>query len=418
MYDLILCVIATTKNNRLPIFQKIGYTKSKYKTKIVYLVDSDDRPDYIDEDCWFNCYGGVGHSFTCRFVEYLKNTYDEAKWFMQVDDDSCTDLDKTIELLNYSYDYEDPVVLTGSFLFQLNLPRYADRTIDTSPCFTNNLDQKLQKILLDMNTENLFVGTDDLNKYEVMPYVARGWEQSVFSCGALNKIKKYDRLQEYVLNCAKIDPEFSDQVPFVLAKLAKIPISQCFFITPTPSVEEYTAINKNGRFSHVHHICETWDQMKIFENIVEEKRVFESARDIEEYFDSYKENSEWLFFHIVDNTIKSRCLLKFVDNKQIEVMDIKFIGLVSYSSVPETPINLNESGYEFQKKQWEFDSKTNSFVITNQANQKIFFSKIRDKLYGFKTNENEVFILSKTHPLDSVFWHKSLFVGTSFARIN
>ncbi len=418
MYDLILCVIATTKNNRLPIFQKIGYTKSKHKTKIVYLVDSDDRPEYIDEDCWFNCYGGVGHSFTCRFIEYLKNTYDEAKWFMQVDDDSCTDLDKTIELLNCFYDYEDPVVLTGSFLFQLNLPRYVDRTIDTSPCFTNNVDQKLQKILLDMNIENMFIGTDNLNKYKIMPYFSRGWEQSVFSCGALNKIKKYDRLQEYVLNCAKADPEFSDQVPFVLAKLAKIPISQCFFLAPTPSVEEYTAINKNGRFSHVHHICDCWDQIEVFEKIIEEKKVFESAEDVDNYFDSYKENSEWLFFHVLNNNIKSRCLLKFVENKKIKVIDIKLTGLVSYSAVPECSVNLNESEYGFDEKEWEFDSEIDSFIISNKINQKIVLSKIKEKLYGFKSSEDEFFILSKTHPLDTVFWHKNLFVGTSFARIN
>ncbi len=42
MYDLILCVLATTKNNRLPAFNKIGYKSTKYKTKIVYLVDEED----------------------------------------------------------------------------------------------------------------------------------------------------------------------------------------------------------------------------------------------------------------------------------------------------------------------------------------------------------------------------------------
>lgn len=418
MYDLVLCVLTSSKSERLPIFQKIGYKKSsKYKTKIVYLVDTDEKPDYLDESCdWYNCFGGVGPSYTCRFIEYLKNTYDEAKWFLQVDDDSCTDLDKTIDLLNYFYDYEDPAVLTGSLFFFLGMPRYVDRSEIFDPCFSTNIDQKLQKVLRDMEVENIFVGIEDLNKFKIMPTIARGWEHSVFSCGAVNKIKKYNRLQEFVLRCAKLNPEFGDQAPFILAKLAKVPISSCFFLTPTPSIEEYSVINKNGRFSHIHHICESWDQLQYFEDAIDNDLIFDSSEEVKFYFDSKKENTEWVFFHILDNKIRARCLIKLLKENKISIIDIKIKGLISHSAVPEFNLNLNEKDYELEEKKWFYDNEI--FVITNKSDQKIEFVPIKEKLYGHKVSESEYYLLSKTHILDSLFWRRGLFVGTDFIRIN
>lgn len=420
MYDLILCVLTSQKSKRLPIFQKIGYKKSsKYKTKIVYLVDTDDKPEYLGEDSdWYNCFGGVGPSYSCRFIEYLKNTYDEAKWIMQVDDDSCTDLDKTIDLLNYFYDYEDPVVLTGSFFFFLGMPRYIDRSKNLDPCFSTMIEPKMQKVIKDMEIENIFTGLDDLNKYNIMPTMVRGWEHSVFSCGSVNKIKKYNRLQEFVLRCAKLNLDFGDQAPFVLSKLAKIPISSCFFLSSSPSIEEYSAINKQGRFSHIHHICESWDQIEDFEHIIDENLVFDSAGDVESYFDSKKENTEWLFFHILENKIKARCFIKFLSENKISIINSKIKGLVSHSAIPEFDLNLNEKNYELEEKKWFFDEKNKIFVITNNSNQKIHFVPIKEKLYGCKVSDSEYYLLSKTHILDSLFWRRGLFVGTDLSRIN
>ena len=45
MLDLVLCVLATTKNNRIGQFSKIGYKKTnKYNSKIVYLINNEEKP--------------------------------------------------------------------------------------------------------------------------------------------------------------------------------------------------------------------------------------------------------------------------------------------------------------------------------------------------------------------------------------
>jgi len=413
MYDLILCVLATTKNNRLSIFSKIGYKKSnKYKTKIIYLVDSDDRPDFIEGD-WIN----YGRFYSTRFLKYLEETKDESRWFMQVDDDSCTDLDNTIDLLDHSYDYKDPVVVTGSFCYVLDVPRYVDQTQSSRPCFSNNIDSKMQQVLKEMKIENLFLETDDLNQYETMPYVCRGWEQSVFSLKALDRIKNYNRLQEYVSKCVEIKPDFGDQVPFVLAKIAKIPISQCFFLSPAPSASEYTAINKNGRFSHIHHVCESWDQLDYFKDIIENNIIFNSSEDVDKFLDKKIENTEWFFFHIINNKLQSRCVLKLLDHAKIKIVNINIDCLVSYCAVPEFDLSFNYEQYNFEDKDWNFNLEDDCFEISNTFNQKLIFNKIKYKLYGSKVSENEFYLLSKINPIDSVYWRQKKFLDTNFTRI-
>jgi hypothetical protein len=414
MYDLILCVIATEKNNRLPIFQKIGYKKSnRYKVKIVYLADSKEKPDYLKEGDWFNCFEQMGNCFTSRFVEYIRRTNDEAKWFLQVDDDSCTDIDKTIDLLNYFYDHEDPVVLTGSFTYNLGMPRYVDRTEDAETCFCYRVDYKLQKVLKDMEIENLFVGVENLDEAKIIPFITRGWEHSVFSFGALKKIKKYERLEEYVSRCIEIDPDFSDQVPFVLAKIAKVPIAPCFFLTSAPSVEEYTAINKTGRFSHIHYICEPWDQLSDFQNLIENNMIFDNFKQINLHFDLKKENTDWLFFHIEEGKLKGRCLIKLIPENKIKIIRTKITQLISCCFVPEFDVNLNEKNYDLENKNWHFDNHNQNFSINN-----IIFNKTKDKLYAHRISDNSGYLLSKMHILDSVFWSKGHYIGRNFYRLN
>lgn len=419
MYDLILCVIATAKSTRLQSFQKIGFKDSgRYRTKIVYLSDTEDRPDCVTRGEWLDCSAATGTGYTSRFVHYLKETSDEAKWFFQVDDDSCTDFDKTIELLEYFYDHDDPVALTGSFSFHLAMPRYLDQSEDDEPCFSYNISPKMQAILKDMEIENLFMGRDNLNYARIMPLMTRGWEHSVFSRAAVKKIKKYGRLQEYVSRCTAADPEFSDQVPFVLARLAKVPIAPCFFLTPTPSIEEYTAINKTGRFSHIHHICEPWGQLKNFEQVIEDGIIFENSGQIEAYFDSIKENTDWFFFHVADQKIRSRCLIRLLPGGGVKIIETRIWELVAWQSVPEFNMNINESGYDLEGKRWGFDPGSQSFTVLNEDGREVVFEKMNEKLYAYRISDSEAYLLSRIHILDSVFWSKGQYIGKDLSRIN
>lgn len=408
MYDLIFCVLATTKNNRLSQFARIGYKKSnKYKIKIIYLVNNENKPEFLEGE-WFNC---PNHSHSTRLAHYFSKTADESRWFMQVDDDSCTDLDKTIDLLDYFYDDQDPVMLTGSSSYFPIVPRYIDRTPKMETLFLHTIDPKLQQVLKKMQIENLFVETNDLNNFEFVPRLCHGWEHNVFSFAGVKKIKKYNRLEEYIKHCLECKPEFSDEVPFLLSKIAKIPISQCYFLTPLPELEEYTGINKNGRFTHIHHMAEPLDLIFHLENIIENKFTFENKKQVCDYLEKNPENTEWFFFHVIDNKISARCAIKLNLDHSIEIMNISIANIPDYFK-----INFNYEKYELQNKKWQM--KNGKITITNDKNQNLDFSKIKDKMYGSIINEKEFFILSKISPVDKLYWNRKKFFGNVPERIS
>lgn len=403
MLDLVLCVLATTKNNRISQFSKIGYKKTnKYNSKIVYLINNEEKPIEINDE-WYNC---PGYHHSTRLIYYLQNTNDQSRWYMQIDDDSCTDIDKTIELLDYFYDYQDSIMLTGSSSYFPTVPRYLDRTPRMETLFSHTIDPKLQNVIKDLNIKNLFIETDDLNKFETIPRLCHGWEHNVFSKGAFEKIKKYNRTQEYLDSCIKNKPEFSDEVPFIFSKLAKIPISQCSFFSPLPEIEEYTGINKCGRFSHIHHMTENLDLTFHLENIINNKLEFQNKKEVQDYLENNIENSEWIFFHISENKIFSRCTVKFNLDKTISISNVEFSN--------EFVINTNYEQYEFENKKWHFEK--NNIKITNCQNQSIVFSKTKDKMYVANL-DNQIYILSKLSPIDRVYWNHKMLFGIN-SRIN
>jgi hypothetical protein len=374
MYDLILCVLATTKNDRLSIFSKIGFKKTdKYKTKIIYLIDNETKPDFLDGE-WHNS----NCTFPMRFSQYLKNTDEDFRWIMQVDDDSCTDLEKTIDLLDKSYDHTDAVCLTGSSSYYLYLPRYIDQTIIKETCLCHGIDPRLQQSLREVN----FIDSKDLNQFTSMPYINNGWENSVFSRKAVEKIQKNKNTQNFIDACLKNQPGFSDQVPFALANVSKIPISNCYFLSPMPNMEEYTAINETGRFSHIHHVTEHWDRLDIFEEIIKNKKSFANSEQINKYLEDKIQGTDWLFFALKDGKIISRCLIKFGTN--IEVLNYEITSL---------------NQFDFHDKNWSFQN--DQFIIENQQGQKATFNKIKNNLYVCK--QDQIFVLSKFHHMDMIY---------------
>jgi hypothetical protein len=322
MYDLILCVLATTKNNRLEIFNKIGYKNTKkYNYKIIYLVDYEQKPDFITND-WYqqNC------KYSVRFVDYLKNTKEQFRWIMQVDDDSCTDIEKTIDLLDKNYDYNDCVHLTGSSEYYLKIPSYPDQNFTIQHLSSHYLEPVLQQVLKEMRLNE----TDDYNKFDTIPFICNGWENSVYSKKSVEKIQKYERLEEFVRVCEKNQPNFSDQVPFLLSKVSKIPISSCFFFSPVPSVSEYSVINISGRFSHIHHIFDSSDLLLFLVSNIQKQ--FLDKYEIEKDLDDFLHNSNWFFYHIEDNTVISRCGITLAQNKNVEILPLPWNMNINFES--------------------------------------------------------------------------------------
>lgn len=411
MYDLILCVLATTKNKRLEQFKKIGYKpvskESGFKTKVVFLQHNEEKPLFLDdEEEWHNC----DESFQNRFVEYLQNTEEEFRWIMQVDDDSCTDLKKTIEKLDHYYDYEDSVMLTSSSAFVIDDIAYLNRDKDELHLSSFRLDRSLQKILKECG-DKCFEHTDDVNVFDVVPYIHTGWEHAILSKKGLEKIKKYEKLNYFIDRCKELNPKFSDQVPFVLARLAKVPISNCDFLSPLANFEEYTVINKTGRFTHIHHVADYLDQKELLEEFITKKINFENKNQVKKTFESFFENTCWMFYVVsqaavglsVDdprNKLVSRCALRFKDDGKIEKLRLGILAPLDNCDA----LNINESFFQEEGKSWECGE--NQIVLRDLNNPANFaaFEKQENGTYIFNAQNNQFYIFSRIDKNDLMYF--------------
>ena len=242
-FDIVLAVLACAKNEkyigRLKEFvESYGYKlqNQSIRAKIVFLVEDEPRPDFLDQSYgWYNC---PGLALSCRLLKYLKDEPVDFRWLMQVDDDSSTDLDKTMELLEQYYDSGDSLLLMGG------------RNTD--------LEMSQQSIAKVMGVPNFFFGSGDINKFDTIPYFIHAWEPSIFSGPAVERMKAWPRMGEFYSLCARYKPVFGDQVPYVAAKLSRVPIVECLFMSPFPKAEEYSAVVPEGRFSHIHYVTDKW----------------------------------------------------------------------------------------------------------------------------------------------------------------
>lgn len=252
-----LCVLACAKNDKykkrlVDFMGSYGFKNSnpEFKFKLVFLVEDEPRPEFLDDWVeWFNC---PGLPLSMRFIKYMMEANHESDWIMQVDDDSSTDIDKTVELLAQFYDPSDCLMLMGG------------RNTD--------LEMGLQNVARIMKIPNFFFSSKDISKFDTTPYFIHAWEPSILSRSAVRRITEWDGIREFVELCKARRPVFSDQAPYLVARLAKVPICECLFLSPFCNNAEYSAINPQGRFSHIHYITEKWGEYEQFKkNMLEAK---------------------------------------------------------------------------------------------------------------------------------------------------
>jgi hypothetical protein len=249
-----LCIISTAKTekykNRLKQFISSYGIKNLFDkgVKISFLADDSPRPDFLPEKYeWFNF---PDIPISLRFINYLMNHWTPSVWTMQVDDDSSTDIDKTIEFLNQFYDTDDSMILMGG------------RNTD--------LEHGLQMVIREMGEKNILFESQDISKFQDIPYFVHAWEPSILSLKAVFKIKNYPKLDLFYQLALSYSPVFTDQSIYLLSKLAKIPVVEAAFLCPYDRPNEYSAINPNGRYSHIHYVKE---ELSTYNIIVEGMKV-------------------------------------------------------------------------------------------------------------------------------------------------
>ena len=228
-----------------------GYKNLNYKqnVKICFLVEDDPRPEFLPQELeWYNF---PNTPISLRFIYYLINNWSSSIWTMQVDDDSSTDIDKTVEILNQFYDHDDSMILMGG------------RNTD--------LEYGLQFLIREMREPNILFNNPNICDFKDIPYFVHAWEPSILSEKAVNKIKNYHNLSLFLQLALKYRPVFTDQSIYLLSKLAKVPIVEATFLCPYDRPHEYSAINPDGRYSHIHYVKE---DLPTYNIIVEKMKNF------------------------------------------------------------------------------------------------------------------------------------------------
>lgn len=231
--------------------------KTKERVKTVLLAEDEPRPSFIPKDVeWIN----FPHDpMSVRFTRYISTMSSSSSWIMQVDDDSSTDVDKTLEILDQYYDHKDPMVLM------------AGRQTDLEPA--------LQGIAKTMRTPNFFFGHEDISKFKGQPLFTHSWGSTIISSAGIKKIREWTHLRRYIDMCKSARTVFGDQVPYLAAKIAKVPIVESTFMSPFSDADQYTAINPTGRYSHIHYIKEEWPQYRSFIDALKSGKKLKSAED-------------------------------------------------------------------------------------------------------------------------------------------
>lgn len=265
---IMLCALVCTKKEkyvrRLHDFIEhygIICKEAKSRLLVTLLAEDEPRPDFIEKDIqWVNF---PQDPMSLRFTSYMANYPITCDWTMQVDDDSSTDIDKTLEILDQYYDYKDPVVLM------------AGRNTD--------LELGLQDIARSFNTPNFFFGHQDINKFKGQPLFTHSWGSTIISSAGIKKIKNWAGIKKYIDMCRSVKTVFSDQVPYLAAKLAKVPISESTFMSPFSDADQYTALNTNGRYSHIHYVKEEWSNYRQFLEALKSGKKFSSPDAVNSY---------------------------------------------------------------------------------------------------------------------------------------
>lgn len=218
---------------RLEDFKKYGLVNLKERRVLVNLIESGEDLEGL-ESGWDSRI----HVKTVKSPDkdYIRNMYRfyltinpddiQARWFIRLDDDSCTDVDGLVSNLDLFYDCDYPF-----YLGDMN---------DFHHALTGEEGQLYQEYKHLMGKYSSFAS---LMKNEV--------ECGVVSRAALSKLLKDEnsfRLLEFRSN---LEGGYGDCVLALAAALAKVYPIDCPFITYRPLIAEFSLMGRGVR-NHIH----------------------------------------------------------------------------------------------------------------------------------------------------------------------
>ena len=321
---------------RLNDFKRYGLLNVKNRTVRLVLLTGSERINNINIGWPANVEVLVSpnqrHDYlTSKICDYYSKALNstlqlDAKWYMKLDDDSATDVDRLMTNLEYYFDYNEPF-----YLATFGDTEFSSEEIE---CLKKT---KMESIL---NTR--------------IP-VLHEWESCIISQKALQKIRQSPEALMYLVARTSIRSGPGDQTIALAARMAKIYPMHCPFLCKDPVLEDFSYFG--GSLNHIHYVARDIDsgQFQLFV-----AKVSPNIAVSDGYLDTnsplYKEleNQEFVFYNSHNETLgivklsppciiekyshPNECLWRIRDNK------LQFIGS---SGLPTTIFDRTDNGNLF-----------------------------------------------------------------------
>lgn len=234
-YDIeILLPVCRRFSSRVEDFKRYGLLNTSGHRVLVRVLLSDEDLEGVEEG-WpvnvdvmtkkYDCPDHVSNIY--RFYADMDSGQLESKWFMRVDDDSCTDVGGLLSNLDAFYDWE-------GFFYLGDLTTFGQ----VLEAFEGNVYKDYKYLLGDLN--------------KIAPYLNNEIECGIVSKGAMAKILGCKKSFELLRQRSKLRGGYGDCVTAVAAAMAKVFPIQCPFISHLPKLSEFSLFG--GRLNHIHAV--------------------------------------------------------------------------------------------------------------------------------------------------------------------
>lgn len=236
MYDLEVLVPMSSKHpSRVEDFKKYGLVNHKARKVLVNVLVSGSPLDRAHEGWPEGFHIEVVHNPSPRYVPNVYKFYTQidpdkprARWFMRVDDDSCTDVDGLVANLDAFYDWETPFHLGNLILFKNPIGS------DEGAAFNQykSLLGHLKHIVSELSTEV---------------------ECGIMSAAALSKVLNNPDSRRLIEKRSEIDGGYFDCVVALASAMVKVFPLDCPFVSRQPLIEQFSLLG--GLKNHIHLIA-------------------------------------------------------------------------------------------------------------------------------------------------------------------
>ena len=164
------------------------------------------------------------------YFSHIKNMSQNTRWHMQVDDDSSTDANGLITMLDNMYDYTIPMTMLAANL--------------------NDVWYGIEEFFQD---NNFFKKISDNSRTIFAPNLwIHDWESSIQSMGGLQRIAASEKCYALFKLLSERDGMPGDHCMAAASLISKIPVFVCKFIHFGNVIDDFSL--NGGNFYHIHYL--------------------------------------------------------------------------------------------------------------------------------------------------------------------